>query len=266
MVPLGASPAEALPVEAVPFRFPGLGTVSCVFTTRRGGVSLPPYDGANLSFDVGDDPVSVGRNRRALAGQLGLAQWCELRQVHGDALHIEPAPAPLEAFAAAGATLEGDGLATSAPGVGLVIKTADCQPILLAHESGRFVAALHAGWRGNVLNLPGSAVARLCAHYGCAPRELYAVRGPSLGPSRSEFIHFAQEFGQEFLPFFNRKADTVDLWRLTQSQLQTAGLLPERIFGIDRCTQSNPRDFFSYRAARATGRMLSLVWISGSTE
>lgn len=266
MVPVGGAPLVEAPIGAVPFAFPGLSGISCAFTTRTGGASVAPFDGANLSFDVGDDPAAVAQNRRALAAQLGLSHWCELKQVHGDALHLEPAPVSLDVFASAGAALEGDALATSAPGVGLCIKTADCQPILIAHESGRFVAALHAGWRGNVLNLPGSAVARLCAHYGCAASELYAVRGPSLGPAKAQFVHFAQEFGQEFLPFFNRKADTVDLWRLTRHQLETAGLKPERIFGVDLCTQSNPQEFFSYRAARVTGRMLSVIWLKGTTE
>ena len=267
MVPLGPLSPQALSPEetaivTIPFCFPGVEGVSCVFTTRRGGGSLPPYDGANLSFDVGDAPAQVAANRRALAESLGLRQLCELKQVHGDVLHLDPAATPLEAFASAGASLEGDALATARPGLALCIKTADCQPVLLAHESGRFVAALHVGWRGNVLNLPGSAVARLCTQYACRPEELYAVRGPSLGPEQAQFLHFAQEFGQEFLPFFNRKADTVDLWRLTRFQLETAGLKPERIFGIDRCTRSHPQEFFSYRAARVTGRMLSLIWTS----
>jgi len=254
MVPLGA-----IPFGVIPFRFPGLANTSCVFTTRRGGRSLPPFDGANLSFDVGDDPVAVAANRRQLAAGLGLSRWCELRQVHGDVLHIEPAATPLEAAA----SLEGDALATSAPGLALCIKTADCQPILLAHETGRFVAALHAGWRGNVADLPGSAVARLCAHYGCAPAELYAVRGPSLGPGCAQFTNFEAEFGAGFGAFFDAAAQTVDLWRLTRQQLEDAGLRPERIFGLDQCTQSRPQDFFSFRAARVTGRQVALIWIGG---
>lgn len=261
MVPL-SSPL----IETIDFRFPGLERVRCAFTTRRGGVSAAPFDSANLSYDVGDDPAAVTNNRRALAAQLGLSRWCELKQVHGDALHLEPAATPIDAAS----TLEGDALATSAPGLGLVIKTADCQPILLAHESGRFVAALHAGWRGNVLNLPGSAVERLCAHYGCAPGELFAVRGPSLGPDKAQFLNFAEEFGQEFVPFFHKKRDTVDLWRLTRHQLEQAGLKAERIFGLDRCTMAEAEDFFSYRRARATqgrtGRMMSVVWIGGNTQ
>jgi len=245
-----------VPLGVIPFHFPGLAGISCAFTTRRGGASLPPFDGANLSFDVGDDPARVAENRRALAAQLGFDAWSELKQVHGDTLIIEPAPTPLNAAA----TIEADAQATSAHGQALCIKTADCQPVLLAHQSARFVAALHVGWRGNVMNLPGKAVARLCEHYGCAPRELFAVRGPSLGPACAQFTNFAQEFGEEFLPYFNRKAETMDLWSLTRAQLAGAGLAPERILSLDLCTLSNPADFFSYRAARTTGRMVALIW------
>lgn len=247
-------------VELIPFAFPGVAGVRCAFTTRRGGASEAPYDAANLSFDVGDDPAHVAGNRRALAAQLGLSAWCELRQVHGEVLHIDPAPTDM----LAPATLEGDALATARPGLALVIKTADCQPILLAHESGRFVAALHAGWRGNVLALPGGAVARLCAHYACPPRELLAVRGPSLGPGKAQFTNFEAEFGDAFRPFFDAATQTVDLWALTRRQLLSAGLAPERVFGLGRCTLSEPEAFFSFRGARVTGRQLSLVWIDSA--
>lgn len=248
--------------ETLAFAFPGLPGISCAFSTRRGGVSPPPFDTANISFDVGDEPARVAQNRRGLAAGLGLPGWCELKQVHGDALHMEPALTPLDTPA----TLEGDALATAEPGKALAVKTADCQPVLLAHESGRFVAALHVGWRGNVANLPGSAVARLCAHYGCAPAELFAVRGPSLGPQEAQFTNFEAEFGAGFRDVYDAARQTVDLWRLTRRQLEGAGLRPGRIFGLDLCTRENPRDFFSFRAARVTGRQLALIWINSRPE
>lgn len=54
-------------------------------------------------------------------------------------------------------TADGDGLATSRPGLGLLIKTADCQPVLLAHRSGRHIAALHAAGEATVAIFPARA-------------------------------------------------------------------------------------------------------------
>ncbi|MBN2141254.1 MAG: polyphenol oxidase family protein [Desulfovibrionaceae bacterium] len=240
------------------FDFPGLDRVACVFTTRRGGQSGPPFDSANLSLDLGDERDRVLANRAALQRDLGFRHWQECRQVHGQTLHFDPRPAgPGD-----GPGIEGDGLATARPGQALVVKTADCQPVLLAHRSGRFVAALHVGWRGNRAGFPALAAAAFCERYAVSPAEVMAVRGPSLGPTASRFSDFEAEFGPGFRDYLDPKAMTVDLWRLTRDQLVSAGLRPENVFGLDRCTMSDP-DFFSYRRDRVTGRQAGLIWIRG---
>lgn len=40
-------------------------------TSRKGGVSFPPYDGLNLGTHVGDDAVIVAENRRLLTEMSG---------------------------------------------------------------------------------------------------------------------------------------------------------------------------------------------------
>ncbi|MDD3313031.1 peptidoglycan editing factor PgeF [Pseudodesulfovibrio sp.] len=245
-----------------PFTFIDIPGVACAFTSRRGGVSEPPHDSANLSYEVGDDAEAVRENRRLIFHRLGLAGWCELKQVHGDVIRFDPTPTPPEPPA----TLEGDGLTTAEPGVGLVIKTADCQPILLAHRSGNYIAALHAGWRGNRINFPGSGVTRFCERYNLDPADIYAVRGPSLGPSAAQFVNFTTDFGPDFTPYFDPERQTMDLWRLTRDQLQDAGVPGTQIFGIDLCTMGMDDTFFSYRKAcaspvNATGRQAGVIWI-----
>jgi copper oxidase (laccase) domain-containing protein len=42
----------------------GLPWLMHAFTTRRGGVSAPPYDTLNMSFSRPDDPAAVLENRR----------------------------------------------------------------------------------------------------------------------------------------------------------------------------------------------------------
>lgn len=239
----------------IPFAFPGLDSVGCAFGLRGRGEG--PFGGANISFEVGDDPARVRANRRALKDELGFGHWQEVHQVHGPQMIFDPEPGDLEAPGA----LEADGLATATPGQALVVKTADCQPILLAHRDGRHIAALHAGWRGNVLEFPATGVRDFCGEYGLSASDVLAVRGPSLGPGMSEFTNFDSEFGPDFERWRVPGSDRVNLWRMTRDQLVSAGLRPENIFSVDLCTMSLPELFFSYRRDKTCGRQASLIWI-----
>ena len=118
----------------IPFAFPGAPGVRCAFQTRDWGVSEGPYGGGNIAYTVGDDPLRVSANRLDLAASLELAEIAELDQIHGDTLVFDPPASPLERFVEPPAFPKGDGLATDKPGIGLIIKTADCQPVLVAHK------------------------------------------------------------------------------------------------------------------------------------
>ena len=241
----------------LPFVFPGLARVGCAFTTRMGGSSLYPYDRGNISLDVDEQTANTLANRKGLALALGFSHWQEARQVHGTDMLFDPEPSNYRL----GPLLEADGLATVMPGQALVIKTADCQPILLAHKDGKHIAALHVGWRGNVAGFIASGVAAFCGRYNLDPAGLMAVRGPSLGPSASQFVNFGSEFGDDYRAYYDEAAQTVDLWRLTRDQLTAAGLHPGNIFGLDLCTHGLPDLFFSYRRNKVTGRQAGIIWI-----
>lgn len=245
-------------VSVIPFAFPGIPGVRCAFGFGRNPAG---HGNGNISLKIGEDPAAARNNRRALKRMLGFQGWRSLAQVHGPDMVFDPEIDTLEN----GGTVEADGLATTAPGDALVIKTADCQPILLAHKDGRHVAALHAGWRGNVMNFPGRGAAAFCARYNLDPKDLMAVRGPSLGPAASEFVNFNDEFGPEFKAYYDQENMTVDLWKLTRDQLEHAGVPPGAIFGIDLCTASLP-EFFSYRRDKNAGRQGSLIWIDASRQ
>lgn len=235
----------------LPFQFPGVPGVGCAFSMRGFG---------SVSLSRGEGSSSEAR-RASIPALLGVQAFAEVHQVHGVRTIFEPegqnpGQTPSE---------QADGMASSRSGLALMIKTADCQPILVAHESGRYVMALHSGWRGNRQEYPRVAVEQFCEHYRLEPRELWAVRGPSLGPAASEFVNFDSEWGPDFLPWYDSERRTVDLWMLARHQLETAGLAPGRILGIDLCTFDNAQLFFSYRhfwqKGSEDGRQGSFIWI-----
>jgi polyphenol oxidase len=225
------------------------------FFTRRGGVSLGAYDSLNLSFNVGDRREAVAENRRRVRKALGLSVLASARQKHGRREAVvagEPRPRPDSELEAA------DILLTRQPGVGLLIKQADCQAVVIYDPGRRVVANIHCGWRGQVQNVLGTAVARLKEQFGCQPADLYAAISPSLGPCCAEFRQFRQEFPPEFWPYQTRP-HYFDLWRLSQDQLLAAGLKEAHLALAGLCTRCGATQFFSYRRDRITGRQGTVI-------
>jgi YfiH family protein len=151
-----------------------------------------------------------------------------------------------------------DILVTGLPGLGLVIKQADCQAVMLYDPVNRVIANVHYGWRGQVNNVLGEAVALLRNRFGSQPRHLYAAVGPSLGPCCAEFLNFRQEFPETMWAYQDRPT-FFDLWRLTLDQLVAAGLQPERLDLARICTRCGAGDFFSYRRDKITGRQGAVI-------
>lgn len=233
----------------IPFRFPGVPGVSVCFTTGLYG---------NISLDFGLSGDADKARRAALAPLLGFDGWTELKQVHGDTLLVEPELTPFDAPS----SLEADGAATSRPRQALLSKAADCQQIMLAHKSGKYVAALHCGWKGNSMGFPGKAVRAFCKAYGLQAADVMAVRGPSLGPGAAEFVNFESEWGPEFTPWFDAQSRLMDLWSLARHQLEEAGLAPGHIYSLDLCTHTFSDWLFSFRRGHA-GRQAALIFIEG---
>lgn len=229
--------------------------VRAASTTRRGGVSAPPYASLNLAGHVGDDPACVAENRRRLAARLGYsAEPAWLEQIHGiTVVAAETVRAPVAADAAW----------TRAPGQPCVVMTADCLPVLLCDRAGTVVAAVHGGWRG----LAGGIIAAAVARLGVPPPELLAWLGPAIGPK-------AFEVGEEVrAAFVNLDAGSTgcfrpspagrwlaDIYELAQRQLRNLGV--QEIYGGGCCTFSEPERFFSYRRENRTGRMATLIWLA----
>ncbi|MBJ7313568.1 peptidoglycan editing factor PgeF [Rugamonas sp. CCM 8940] len=253
-----------------------------MFTTRRGGVSVAPYDdgfgggGLNLGVHVGDQPVSVGYNRALLRAALP-AEPVWLSQVHGTSVFdVTVLPGMAEAApdgdgdAGTAAAPEADASLARAPGSVCAIMTADCLPVLFCDRAGKVVAAAHAGWRG----LANGVLARTVAGMRAAGAgEILAWLGPAIGPARFEV-------GAEVKQTFLRQGSAADaarlaaaftalpgqpekyladIYALARCMLEADGV--SRIAGGEACTVSDVASFYSYRRDGVTGRQASLIWI-----
>ena len=168
-----------------------------------------------------------------------------------------------EAALAPGAHLVGrcDGLITAQPGVGLVVRNADCLPVALA--GGGAVAMLHAGWRGLAADILGKAVRRLEGELGVPPGELEAVVGPGVGPCHYE-VGREVIAGLEVCPTADpgwQHDGRVDLARFAAGRLRRLGVSSVRHAGV--CTACSPHHYSYRRDGTEAGRMWSAAVIPG---
>ena len=224
------------------------------FFTRQGGVSHGAYDSLNVSLAVGDGQEQVAENLGRMRQALGLVRLAGAAQVHGGraAVITSPDQARLSDHPAV------DILVTTVPGLGLLIKQADCQAVMFYDPVNRVVANVHAGWRGQVRNLLGETVRLLQSRFGTRPGDLYAAVGPSLGPCCAEFTNFRREFPPALWTYQVRPT-YFDLWGLSRDQLIAAGVQPSRLDLAGLCTRCGADDFYSYRRDKITGRQGAII-------
>lgn len=221
------------------------------FFLRHGGCSEAPYGSLNFSTLVGDKIEHAQENRRRALKALGINKLATCCFVHGKEVH------PVQ-HATSHLLKEGDGLITDDQGLGLLSTFADCQPALFFDPVKKVIANIHSGWRGNVSGIYKEAVLKFIECFNSDPKDILVGVGPSLGPARAEFIHYKKELPESFWKY-KRGECHFDLWKITRSQLEDAGILPHHIEMAGLCTYDNPNDFFSHRRDKVTGRNAAVI-------
>ena len=198
---------------------------------------------------------SAEKNILGAATGLPEKDTLSLEQVHGcDILIVEEKPAAPRAIYGTA-----DAMLTSLEEVCLVIRAADCVPVILADKKSRAVGAVHSGWKGTRLGICGAAAALMKKRFGCAGDDLLACILPSISPYSYEV---KEDVAQYFPEFTVRRNDRlfVDLWAAVTASLVAEGLPQENIFNCEICTLQATDEFFSHRHGD-TGRNLNYIFI-----
>jgi YfiH family protein len=228
---------------------------------------------------VGTSPDDLERGYAAIADLLGVSpeRVYDARQVHGAGVFVARKDSPRHHRADADLLVAGD------PGLAVVVRVADCVPILLADPLTGAVGAVHAGWRGTCAGAATAAVETLQARFGARPERLIAAIGPSIGPC-------CYQVGQDVVDAFARSQRLasptrsnegeavrtgseavwfhpdgpghwrLDLWAANRQQLVAAGVRKDGIHVAGECTATRVDRYYSFRVEGArAGRLLAAI-------
>jgi YfiH family protein len=230
-------------------------------------------------------PVPGPAAATLVAATLGVAGGAIVtaRQVHGkDVVVVRRGRAP--AWPAPGDECAADVLVSDDPQRAVLVRAADCAPVLLADRRTGAVAAVHAGWRGTCAGAAPAAVEALGREWGSRPRDLVAAIGPAIGPC-------CYEVGTELVDAFaaaGHPRHLIDRWfqarppargqttvpplRLdvpgaNRDQLEMAGVPADQIHVAGLCTAEHLELLTSYRAEKeGAGRLAGVIRARGAGE
>ena len=223
------------------------GPVDLAFTDRYDGVSAVPFDSLNLALVGEDDPVSTARNVALLLEDFAPgAALADMEQVHGAIV-----------LTAGGPRGQCDALVSDRADVVLMVRVADCVPVLLADPGAGVIGAAHAGRNGVSAGVVEACVQEMRA---LGAERVSAWVGPHVCGSCYEVP--AQLQGEVVAVEPATRSTTswgtpaLDLGAGVTAQLERLGV---EVHDVSRCTLESP-DLYSHRrdGARA-GRFAGVI-------
>lgn len=159
-----------------------------------------------------------------------------------------------------------DGAITNIPGQYLLVRTADCTPVILSDRSAGVVAAIHSGREGTRQNICGQAVRQMVMNYGCRPEMIRAqigagICGEHYQVSEEIWIGFQQAFQDQGISPALPEFRFIDIPQSICNQLLHCGLLPDNIHRTGHCTLENEA-YFSFRRTGTHNRQINIVGIT----
>lgn len=211
-----------------------------------------------------DSSLDLQESGPGLADALArAAQECgvvlaRLHQVHGDEVLVvgDDVPAPDEQAP------DGDGLVTTRRGVGLMVRVADCVPVLLADADAGVVGAVHSGRPGMALDVATRTVDRMRAHGASA---ITAWVGPHVCGACYEVPEEMRAEVARVVPeswsATRWGTPALDIGAGVRAQLVQAGV---EVHDVGGCTLEDGRFHSFRRDGAAAGRMAGIIWLSGA--
>lgn len=231
------------------------------FSTREGGVSTLSHTRTmNLSFMLGDSDDTVRANMRLFCMYAGVSYegLVGSPQFHSSTVRYVNMSNAHEGIDRENIS-SSDGFVTDVKGVSLIVRMADCTPVLFSGEKADgspVVAAVHAGWRGTVSGIGANAVSEMEA-LGAVPESIKAAIGQCIHSChfevKEDFRKSVSEIrGKEFAARHIKEAEDgrmfADMVSMNVEILIEAGVLRENIDVSPCCTVCDPKAFHSHRA------------------
>lgn len=153
-----------------------------------------------------------------------------------------------------------DALITNVHNLPLLIRTADCVPVVLFDERRRVVANIHSGRVGTQKQIVRKTMEMMRSEFGSSPSDIVAAMGPHIcGKCYEVDAACASEFGEQFVVGFSKdQKPLIDIASACKAQLESTGVYSKNIFISDICTAESS-EWPSWRRDKCSERLGTFI-------
>ncbi len=166
-----------------------------------------------------------------------------------------------------------DGLMTNQKDKILSLSFADCIALYFYDPTKNVIANIHSGWQGTYKEIGRKAVKKLEQEYGCNPKDLICVIGPSIKKCCFEVDEDVKEMFynkfknrkeiEQIIEKKNNSKYNIDTVLINRIFLEEEGLDPKNIIESNICTKCNSKKLHSYRQDKElSGRNASIITLT----
>jgi len=204
----------------------------------------------NIDYRFGDKK-QIFENRKKIAQELGITpkNIYEMEQAHGSEIKV------ISDKGKENIIKNTDGIITNKKNVFLMVKTADCFPVVLYDPIQKVIAAVHVGWRGAIEKIFLLALLKMIDVFDSKSKDVLAGIGPGLQTCCFKHKSLLQSKLPEWRKYIKKdknKMFTLDLQNFIKNQLLEAGIKKENLETMNICTACS-KDLFSHIRSLKTG-------------
>lgn len=153
-----------------------------------------------------------------------------------------------------------DALITNCRKIPLLIRTADCLPVVLYDQCRHVIANIHSGRVGTQKQIVRKTMELMMSEFGSEPSDIIAAMGPHIcGKCYEVDDACAKEFGEKYIVgYSSNQKPLIDIALACKDQLTDIGVDSKNVYISDICTAESS-DWHSWRRDKCQERLGTFI-------
>lgn len=213
----------------------------------------------SLSLNIDKNIINVFTSKEIsiICRELNIKTYYYLEQIHSNIVHIVDNNYQNNS--------QGDALITNKLNTPLVIKIADCIPIILYDKENKVISVIHSGWKGTLNHIVLSTIQKMQEEFNSLPQNIFAYLYPSIRKCHFEVDIDVYNLFKKQISNINKYTTKkenkyyLDLQEIVITDLKNKGI--KNITDTSICTYCNHSKYYSYRYNQTKKRNILIAII-----